>query len=177
MSQFARYLRPLPRSRVALLAALLTILAPAGWLQQQTAAQDEQLMVLQHQGDQLRRAQAAKPAPKITRVEQEEQRRWAALAAERSFTWQPMFAALEAVGNADVELLEFRPDKAGRVVMLEGEARDEASLIAFLDALSAQPALRNVHLTHKKIKKRDRLMTVSFAIKASLLADGASSKH
>ena len=79
-----------------------------------------------------------------------------------------MFAALEAVGNPDIELLEFQPDKSGQTVLLRGEAKDTNSLIAFVDELATQPAFMRVHLTHQKMKRRDRLVTVVFEVKAGI---------
>lgn len=172
VTQYENLMRIPSRAAGAMLAATLLMLAIAVWcglliVQQQTLRD-----TLRLQSEQLRRATAVKRQPQISRSEQEDLRRWNSLRLERSFTWQPLFSALEAASNPDIELLEFRPDKAGCSVILEGEAKDDSSLVAFIEALAAQPVLKNVHLTHKKAKRRDRLSTLSFSIKAAMQLPG-----
>ena len=116
----------------------------------------------------LRAASARKPAPIASKAEADQRKSWGQLKAERDFSWSPLFDALERAGNADIELLEFHPDKPSSTVVLRGEARDEAALLDFIEALSQNPVLQNVHLSHRKNRKRDRLETVSFELKAGI---------
>lgn len=106
------------------------------------------------------------PAPVLSRAEIEQSRRWSALAAERAYSWYPLFQALEKSSSDDVELLEFMPDKAAHSVVLRGEARTVEDLNAYLAALAAQHALRNVHLVHQKNASRGGLLLVQFEIRA-----------
>lgn len=168
MTDLAHYLRPVSRSRVPMLAGTALLAAFAMWLGQDAMSQHQFLQVLEQQSEQLRRVQAIKPAPKASRAELDEQKQWAALEIERSFSWTPLFSALEATGNPNIELLQFQPDKRGQLVTLQGEAKDEASLVAFMEALSDQRALRHVHLRHRKVKHRDRLTTLAFEIRANI---------
>ena len=126
----------------------------------------------QHRIAQLRSVQAASVVPKASRNEQDEQKRWAALKLERDFPWEKVFQAVEKVSSTNIELLEFQPDKSNRRIVLRGEARDLKALTAYLEALAAQAALTNVHLTHQQDLVRDRLETVSFEIKATLVGQG-----
>lgn len=98
----------------------------------------------------------------------EEQKKWTTLRAEREFSWPEVFAAVEKAGSPDIELLAFKPDKGNRTVLLGGEARDQKALLGFLDALAGQSNLKNVHLTLQQRKKRERLETVVFEIKAQI---------
>jgi hypothetical protein len=116
-------------------------------------------------------AQAAKArsdVPKPGKQELEDAKKWAALAAERNFAWDALFAAVERTASRDIELLEFQPDKQSETVILSGEAKDYRALVAFLEALAAQPALHNVYLSHEQSLAHDRLETVSFEIKAMI---------
>ncbi|MFS2002647.1 PilN domain-containing protein [Duganella sp. CT11-25] len=168
MSDLVRYLQPIWPSRVPFLIGSVLLVALAFWIAERAMSNHDELQALRMQSEQLRRALAVKPVPKIGRAEQEEQKRWSALKAERNFLWTPVFTALERAGNPSVELLEFRPDKRGHYLTLQGEAKDEASLMAFIESLSAQPILQHVHLTHRKIRHRDRLTTLAFEIKANM---------
>lgn len=159
-----------PRAQVAPWVAVLATLsivaaAAAGWLvwgqEQAGAALRQQLAV-------ARAATAVKPAPSLSKAEVEQAKRWSELQKERDFDWTRLFNALEMAGGPDIELLEFRPDKTGSTVVLRGEAKDEAALLDFMERLAGSKALKQVFLSHRKIRKRDRLVTLVFEIKASI---------
>lgn len=118
--------------------------------------------------DRLGAAQIRQPVPKKSRTAQEEQKRWAALKTEREFSWLSVFAAVEGAASENIELLELLPDKAAGRIVLRGEARDQVSLLTFIDALDEQDALDKVHLTHQIKKKREHLETISFEVKATM---------
>lgn len=170
MDKMTRYLTAPARFSWQLWALAVVFCGLALYLGAQAYDQHEQASAAMARGDRLRAAQASRPVPKVSRLEAEEQKRWAALKVERDFAWRPLFDALEQATSTDIELLQFQPDKAGERVYLSGEARDEAALAAFLEALSAQATLKNVHLTHQENKARDRLITVLFEIKATFAA-------
>lgn len=148
-------------------AALLTILAAV--LVWQLLDQRAAGRVLDRRIAVARAAVAAKkPPPPPNKAETEQNKRWAALRTERAFAWAPLFNALESAGNPDIELLEFHPDKTSSTVLLRGEAKDEAALLDFIDRLSHSPAMRHVYLSHRKLRKRDRLVTLTFELKAEI---------
>lgn len=152
---------------MAALALLLTIaVAVMGWM---VWRQEADVAALRQKIALVRAATAAKPAPILSKVDIEQRKRWAQLQSERDFAWAPLFNALEAAGNPDIELLEFHPDKPGSTVVLRGEAKDEAALLDFMERLSVNPALKQVFLSHRKSRKRDRLVTVAFELKARLI--------
>lgn len=168
MDAMSRYLTPPARFSWQLWSLAAVLCGLALYLGGQAYGQHEQASVTMARGDRLRAAQASRPVPKVSRLEAEEQKRWATLKVERDFAWRPLFDALEQVASTDIELLQFQPDKVAGRVYLSGEARDEAALAAFLEALSSQTALKNVHLTYQENKARDRLVTILFEIKATL---------
>jgi len=119
--------------------------------------------------DQLRAAQLERPAPKLSLSDRELQKRWASLKTERDFAWDPLFTAIERSSSPEIELQSFDPDKPSGQLTMSGEAKNQQALVAFLDALARQPLFLNVHLTHQQKKVRDRLETVTFELKASLI--------
>ncbi|MDQ1813296.1 hypothetical protein RBA41_08270 [Massilia sp. CCM 9210] len=168
MNSMTHYLFPAVRLSWRLLGFAAGIVLLTAYLMLQCQELSEQARQMEVLGDRLGAAQIHRPVPKKSKTAQEEQKRWAALKAEREFSWQFVFAAVEEAGSDDVELLELLPDKAGRRIVLRGEARDQVSLLAFIDALDEQEALDKVHLTHQIKKKRERLETISFEVKASM---------
>lgn len=162
------YLRPRPRFVPLSIGGALALAALAIYAAAMAVEQHAQLGAIEQQAERLRAAQVVRPAPLASKTEVEEQKRWAVFKAERDFTWTPLFNALQVAGNPNIELLEFQPDKAGGRIMLHGEAKDEEALLAFMETLAAQPLFQNVHLSHRKTKRRDRLVTVAFEIKATM---------
>ncbi len=167
MKSTSGYLEPRSRygAQLGLLACALLI--GAGILGWQAQAQRQAADKLALRNQTLRAAQAVAPT-QVSRPAAAEAKHWEALRVEREFPWPDVLVAIERAAKADVELLEFQPDKQNRRVVLSGEARDRKALASYLEALSAQPALHHVHLTHQQSLLRDRLETVEFEIKAGL---------
>lgn len=169
MHLLEHYVRPpkhtLPQilSAIAGFAVLAVLLTAQGMKARETAAQAEA------GAEQLRRSNIVRPVEKKSAAMMEVEKKWASLSDERDFDWAGVFAAVERAGSSNVELLQFKPDKGNRQVMLGGEARDLESLMKFLDRLSAQPTLANVHLTHQQRKSRERLNTVAFEVRARIV--------
>ena len=168
MADMSKYLRPQGRHGGLIAAAALVLFALAAWLGIRAYAAYERTEALQQRLDVLRAAAQRPAAPAPTRADLDTQKRWAALRAERAFSWAPLLAAVERAGDDNIELLGFQPDKTARQVILRGEGRDRLAVIDFLERLSAQPALSGVHLTHQKNTARGALVTVAFEIKATI---------
>lgn len=145
------------------------LLALAVWFGVLAVQEHEQAVLTAQRVERARAARVMKPAPKLTTGEQEVLKRWAALNAERSFSWTPIFSAVERAASPDIELLEFQPEKEQRRISLLGEARNQHALTVFLEALARQAVLRNVHLTHQEKRTRDRLDTMQFEISAAIV--------
>lgn len=169
MNTLSRYLAP--RSRHGRLLWLFTIvlLSITCWFGVETYRQYQRAERAMARNYNLLSAQAKVIVPAPSPLEQEDQKRWAALADERNFAWEPLFLAVERAASTDIELLEFRPDKKNRRVEVRGEARNYKALINFLATLAAQSSLSNVHLAHQQLAARGGFETVAFKIKATLV--------
>ncbi len=176
MTNMHNYLRPRPRFVPLAIGGALALAVLAVYAATMAVGQHTQAEAVTQQAERLRAAQVVKPAPVASKSEVEEQKRWAVFKAERDFSWTPLFNALQVAGNPNIELLEFQPDKAGSRIMLRGEAKDEEALISFMETLAAQPLFQNVHLSHRKTKRRDRLVTVAFEIKAAMRRDSPAAR-
>jgi hypothetical protein len=165
-----KMLTPWPRHGrlLCLLSIVLIIgavaLAEDAWQLAEQATEDEARLVRLH------KRVAPKVQAKPSRTELDEQKRWTALDAERAFDWYPIFLALERASEADIELLEFEPDKPGRRILLRGEARNIEALTDYMERLSEQGVFSQIYLAHEKIKLKDRLSTLTFEIRASMSA-------
>lgn len=80
--------------------------------------------------------------------------------------WDSLFADVESAVVPDVALLGVQPDPHGRVVNLEGEARDLKALLTFLARLEAAPGLVDAHLTRHEIRMNDPNRPIAFTIQA-----------
>jgi hypothetical protein len=168
MPDYRALLRPRPKWPWAAWILAAVLLAAAGWLAalaMQTAGDTAQRQVAL-KAEQARRRQ--RPAPPPSRATQDEQKRWAALAMERAFSWYPVFRALEQANSPDIELLEFLPDKGSRRIALRGEAHSVGTLTDYLASLSEQQVLAEVYLAKQKNINRGGMTPVSFEIRASL---------
>ncbi|MYM27959.1 hypothetical protein GTP58_06455 [Duganella sp. CY15W] len=166
--ELSAYLRPPTRAGLWMLVVAVLLCAVAAVAFWQVFALDRDDVEVRRQVATLRLATQVKPAPTLSKVEIDQNKRWTELQTERGFAWAPLFNALEAAGNADIELLELHPDKPSASVILRGEAKDEAALLEFMERLARSPALQQVYLSHRKSRKRDRLVTIAFELKAKL---------
>jgi len=168
MRAYRKLLKPRRRWIGAVWFAALALLAAALGMAfmatqyLQSASQWEQAL-------QEARARRVVPRPVTpSRAALEEQRRWAALANERAFSWYPVFRSLEQANSTDIELLEFVPDKGSRRITLRGEARSLDALTDYVAALQVQPALAEVYLARQKNISRGGMALQSFEIRAAL---------
>jgi len=163
-----KYLRPASRPPKALLLVIFSsIVASAGALiALKNTFEDSHAVAYEI----LKLKAAIRPLPVPTKAEQERHEQWIKLQAERSFDWYPIFLALERASSEDIELLEFRPDKANRQLVLRGEARDMNALTKYVEQLAMQRILTQPYLSHQKNASRDALQVISFEIRASIVA-------
>lgn len=119
----------------------------------------------------LQRQARPKVQVKLSRNELDDQKRWAGLRDERAFDWYPVFLGLENSSEADIELLEFEPDKVGRKMVLRGEARNIDAVADYMERLSAQGVFGQVYLSHEKVKLRGTLPLVVFEIRTTIVAN------
>lgn len=80
--------------------------------------------------------------------------------------WAALFAALEAAKTDDVALLAVSPEVARGGVRIAGEARQREAMLAFIERLGREKALRNVVLLEDQIQQHDPEKPVRFLIAA-----------
>lgn len=168
MTSLTSYLRARAHHTVLLGVITVTMLGISAGLACLALEQHQVVAQATARNDKLLAIQAASATPTTGRAEQDNLKRWTQLKMERDFPWAAVFLAVEKVSNPDVELLEFKPEKLNRKITLGGEARTRKALVAYLEALSKQPALRNVYLVHQQSVQRDALETTGFEIRATL---------
>lgn len=168
MKQYNDLLRPRTRHvmrRWGLAAALFAMSAAMGGLAWQRhladAADAERIARLRAQ---TMRQRPVPPKP----MDAKETAQWQQLQGARDFPWEQVFQAIENASTADVELLDFAPDKSHRRIVLHGEAKDAEALTSYLDVLTEQKQLHGVYLARRQAIERDKLVTVEFEIRGAL---------
>lgn len=101
-------------------------------------------------------------------VSKEHLDQWILLQRERNVDWDGIFQIIEDAATEDIGLLEFAPDKQTRRIILRGEAKNNAGLVAYLDALTDHPKLRDVRLVRRELVEREKVVTVEFQAEAAL---------
>jgi hypothetical protein len=132
------------------------------WLEAGRVEQTESAIDVQERS-QKRVVIPRKSAEELTR-----QRHWSEFRAERDFPWARVFEAVERSDRSNIELLEFRPEKASSSIILRGEALDREALATYVELLAIQPVFRQLHLLHLQTVKREKISSVSFEIKAAI---------
>jgi hypothetical protein len=170
MSDPSRYLIPRARAHALLWLMPVVFAGLAGAALVSLEGSSDRLHRLADKNVTLERIRSdgAAPVPKPKPAEAERLRHWTEMHADRDFPWARVFQAVEGADRNTIELLEFRPDKRNRRIVLRGEAKDRDALVAYIQALSEQPGLEQVHLLHMQGKLREKLETVEFEIKASM---------
>jgi hypothetical protein len=147
---------------------LIASIAAASWGGVELYRQYRRLLIQEQAVSVLRRASHRPQQLKPSHAELEAERHWNALGKELSFSWYPIFAALEHVSNPDIALLEFVPDKTAGRMTLRGTARDMETLINYIAALADEPVFHEVYLSHQKKIAQNNLEVISFEIRAQL---------
>jgi Tfp pilus assembly protein PilN len=80
--------------------------------------------------------------------------------------WGGLFAALEGTPTEGVALLSVAPDPQGASVQIDGEAKDYAAVLAYLEALRRTPPLARAYLTRHEAGRARSRYPVAFTIRA-----------
>ncbi len=78
--------------------------------------------------------------------------------------WEPMFKSIEEMPNADVALLEFKPDAHKGIVRISAEAKNLESQLDYVTALQKNPLFLNVTLLSHQIYDQDQQNPVRFML-------------
>jgi hypothetical protein len=160
-------LRPRPRRTKLIIAAVLSLATAAFLLS--IALRNQKATERAEAALQLAQRAQPRPAPRKMRPEEiEEARKWTTMRAELSFSWYPIFRALENANSTEIELLEFVPDKVGKHLVLRGEARDQAALVSYTRTLAQQPVFSKLYLAHQKIEHRQGIDVFAFEIRSEI---------
>lgn len=152
-----------------LLPLLLAALAAAFAAHQHQSLQ-WQVEALQARQDRLQQSLRPAPAAATAAAQAATQRRLAqALAAAEPLVvpWAQLFEALESVPTRKVLIQELVPDAAARSLRLSGQAPGLPEVLAYVERLSAQPLLGQVHLVSAEPVLRDGQSAMAFSLQAS----------
>lgn len=86
--------------------------------------------------------------------------------ARLNFSWSDLFVSLEKIGGKDATLLGLHPEGGKRRVVIDGEARDLASVLRYADALEQTSFLSDVQLQQHDIDERNPDRPVRFTLYA-----------
>ncbi len=90
---------------------------------------------------------SATPTRAVTSNKPDEKARALSVVAERiSVPWERLFQDVESCDSSDVALLQLQPNITQHQVSLMGEARDRASVEAYMKRLEQTRSLEGVHL-------------------------------
>lgn len=168
MDRLIDYVKPAPQHSAKRIALVVAILGASFWLAFLARLESRNTIAVGKQYEVLRTESMPKALPKLSKTQTEDLNRWAALKAERSFSWEPVLVAVERAGNSNIELLAFQPDKAAHMLTLRGEGKDELAIVEFIERLGRQRILRDVHLARQKKMQRAAMTSISFEIKAMI---------
>lgn len=94
-------------------------------------------------------------------------RRANAVIDQLSVPWADLFNAVEGADARGLGVLSLTPNARDRTLRLAGEARSMGELLAYVERMAAQPALRQVHLLGYSTAVRDGVSVVSFTLAAT----------
>jgi hypothetical protein len=167
MTDLSQYLRPAARpSRMTWIIAI-ALFAGAVWAALEAGELHDEYTRVAVAIERLQEHEVVLERAKPTATDLEEKRKWQTLKEERDFPWEQLLLAVTRASKTDIALLELLPDKRSRSIVLRGEARDAAALLAYLNRLESQRRWTNVHLLHQRKEPHERLETVAFEIKAT----------
>lgn len=106
---------------------------------------------------------------KPSRTDFEQRKQFEQVSLERDFDWNGVFFALQRANHPEIELLEFRPEKRQRVMILRGEAKSVLALAEYLGKMNQQRIFRRVYLTRQDLRSHGAVETVGFEMRAELV--------
>lgn len=81
--------------------------------------------------------------------------------------WDGLFDAIEHASTKEIALLSLQPNVASRVLRINGEAKDMAKLLDFVEALEREEIFDNVHLLSYKVKQDHPNKPIIFLLSAA----------
>jgi len=87
-----------------------------------------------------------------------------AVARELARRWDRVFAAIEAVGDAEVALLAIEPDAHRGIVRITAESRNKQAMLRYLTRLQDRHPLQRVLLEHHEVRTQEPERPVRFIL-------------
>ncbi len=160
---FQRSQRPLPWQGWSVLLLALAVAAGLAWqlreLSGQVDGEESRLARLEARQKRLAGSLASGKAGAETRREVGQAND---VLRQLTLPWHRLFEALEASSDDSVVLLAVEPDPARQRVLVGGEAKDYAAVLAYLARLDTQPVFGRVQLQSHQIQTQDRDRPVRF---------------
>lgn len=80
--------------------------------------------------------------------------------------WEPLFDSIEHIITEDVALLALQPNVSNRTLRINGEARNMAVLLDFIEAMEREAIFEKAHLVNYKIRQDNQYRPVDFLLTA-----------
>jgi hypothetical protein len=87
-----------------------------------------------------------------------------AVARELARRWDTVFAAIEAVGDAEVALLAIEPDARKSIVRITAESKNKHAMLRYLTRLQERQPLQRVLLEHHEVRTQEPERPVRFVV-------------
>jgi hypothetical protein len=150
-----------------LIVPLLIGLAAYGWVTGRALQQEGERVEAEMRQRQIEQRPVQRTPAEIKQA-QAERIHWQRLEEAIQFPWNALFRAIEHASSKDVVLLELKPDRANRVVVIRGEARTREAMLAYLDALSQREEFRDLVLRHEIADGHEGVAVVGFEVRVRL---------
>lgn len=111
--------------------------------------------------------QSKTPMARVNKATQQEIKQVNDVLQQLGLPWEQLFGSLEMANSKEVALLSFQPGVSGQTVHLTGEARNLAALVAYVQALELESALKDVHLASYKTRQDHPHHPLVFSITAT----------
>ena len=85
-----------------------------------------------------------------------------------SLPWSQMIAAVEKASMDDVVVLQMQPEAQQRLLRLTGEAKDRKAMLEYVQRLSKDRALSEVHLLRHEVQVDHPVHPIQFSVQATL---------
>lgn len=107
------------------------------------------------------------PTQRVTQEIRQEIKKASEIMAQLNLPWEAFFNAIEFATSEEVALLSLQPNVANQNIRINGEAKDIAGLLDFVEALERENIFKKAHLLSYKIKQDNPQRPITFLITAS----------
>lgn len=152
---------------IALLVCGLVLAAWCSWeyakASEQVTRASASLMQWQSRHQTVHATELKIPSEKL----ETEQRREKEIIAALAFPWPSLFRQLEDTADDDVAILAIQPDARKGQLHIDAEAKDYEAVTSYIERLTSQPQLHDVHLLKHQVEVDSKQQPVTFSIGAN----------